>query len=161
VEAGGGGRLPAFWTVEVDKGRERDQSYALSSGEPDRPEKISRRSGLAVRAGETRFPGWAHRRLRRLADCFQNPFFARVAVNRLWQWHFGEGLQKTPSDFGILGGMPTNPALLDWLAAEFMSRGWSIKVVDRLIVTSAAYRQSSAIDEAKSKIDPQNRLFWA
>ena len=67
---------------------------------------------------------------------------------------------RTPNDFGTMGDKPDSHALLDWLAAEFMDRGWSVKAIDRLIVTSSAYRQSAAPDAAKAKIDPQNRLFW-
>jgi len=72
-----------------------------------------------------------------------NPLTARVMVNRIWQYHFGEGLVKTPSDFGANGARPTHPELLDWLAAEFIEHGWSIKHMHRLIVTSATYRQKS------------------
>ena len=81
-------------------------------------------------------------------------------VNRIWQFRMGEGLVRTPNDFGTMGDKPASHALLDWLAAEFMEQGWSIKAMDRLIVTSNAYRQSSAPDEAKSKIDPENRALW-
>lgn len=70
-----------------------------------------------------------------------NPLTARVWVNRLWQWHFGRGLVATAGDFGVKGARPTHPELLDWLAAEFMDHGWSTKHIQRLIVTSAAYRR--------------------
>ena len=89
-----------------------------------------------------------------------NPLTARVMANRIWQFRMGQGLVRTPNDFGTMGDKPDSHALLDWLAAEFTERGWSVKALDRLIVTSNAYRQSSASDPAKSKIDPQNRLFW-
>jgi hypothetical protein len=81
-------------------------------------------------------------------------------VNRIWQFRIGEGLVRTPNDFGTMGDKPESHALLDWLAAEFMARGWSVKAIDRLIVTSSVYRQASLPDEAKSKVDPQNRLLW-
>jgi hypothetical protein len=81
-------------------------------------------------------------------------------ANRIWQFRMGDGLVRTPNDFGTMGDKPESHALLDWLAAEFVDRGWSIKAIDRLIVTSSTYRQSSRPDEAKAKIDPQNRLFW-
>ena len=71
-----------------------------------------------------------------------------MAVNRLWQWHFGEGLQKTPSDFGKLGGVPVNPPLLDWLAAEFVKRKFSMKEMHRLMVTSETYKLASEVDPA-------------
>ena len=74
-----------------------------------------------------------------------NPWTARVIVNRLWQQHFGTGLVATPNDFGYSGARPTHPELLDWLAVEFTQRGWSIKDLHRLIVTSATYRQKSGI----------------
>jgi hypothetical protein len=94
----------------------------------------------------------------------ENPLFARVAVNRMWQWHFGEGLQKLPSDFGNLGGTPTNPALLDWLAAEFVKRGFSMKQMHRLLVTSDTYKRASAAEpdllKVNSKADPDNRCLW-
>ena len=77
-----------------------------------------------------------------------NPFTARVMVNRLWQQHFGMGIVDTPSDFGVNGGRPSHPELLDWLAGEFVARGWSVKAMHRLIVTSATYRQSSVISRS-------------
>ncbi len=77
-----------------------------------------------------------------------NPLTARVIVNRLWQHHFAEGLVSTPSDFGVNGARPTHPELLDWLAAELVSHGWSLKHIHRLIVTSATYRQRSVISES-------------
>ncbi|HKS37101.1 MAG TPA: DUF1549 and DUF1553 domain-containing protein, partial [Verrucomicrobiae bacterium] len=88
-----------------------------------------------------------------------NPLTARVLVNRIWQHHFGRGLVATPSDFGMRGARPTHPELLDWLAGEFVSQGWSIKAMHRLILRSAAYQQSSdALSEALER-DPENKLF--
>ncbi|MDF1814063.1 MAG: PSD1 and planctomycete cytochrome C domain-containing protein [Verrucomicrobiales bacterium] len=75
----------------------------------------------------------------------ENPLTARVIVNRIWQWHFGIGLVKTPNDFGNLGVPPTHPELLDWLAAEFIRSGWSVKDLHRKIILSATYRQSHQI----------------
>ena len=69
-----------------------------------------------------------------------NPLFARVMVNRIWQFHFGSGLVKTSSDFGTRAGLPSNPELLDWLATEFVAKGWSMKAMHKLIMTSAAYQ---------------------
>jgi cyclophilin family peptidyl-prolyl cis-trans isomerase/cytochrome c553 len=84
---------------------------------------------------------------------------ARVMVNRLWQHFFGEGLVRTPNDFGAQGDRPSHPEMLDWLAGELIANGWHLKPIYRLIVTSAAYRQASAVDPAKAKADPENRLF--
>src|SRR6185369_15252356 len=72
----------------------------------------------------------------------------------------GSGLVRTPNDFGRLGERPTNPKLLDWLATEFVSKNWSVKQIDRTIVLSSAYMQSAADDPIKSKIDPDNKLYW-
>jgi cyclophilin family peptidyl-prolyl cis-trans isomerase len=83
---------------------------------------------------------------------------ARVIVNRLWQHHFGEGLVRTPNDFGAQGDRPSHPELLDWLAGELIANGWHLKPIHRLMVTSAAYRQSAEVDAAKAKVDPENRL---
>lgn len=85
---------------------------------------------------------------------------ARVIVNRLWREHFGRGIVATVSDFGIRGEPPTHPDLLDYLAGELIRGGWKLKPIHRLIVTSAAYRQSSARDEAKARLDPDNMLVW-
>ena len=92
-----------------------------------------------------------------------NPLTARVFVNRLWQWHFGRGLAPNTSDFGQLGGPPSHPELLDWLAAEFIASGWSVKHVQRLIVTSAAYRRGVhpiSAGSAEAASDPHNAFFW-
>jgi hypothetical protein len=89
-----------------------------------------------------------------------NPLAARVAVNHVWARHFGEPLVPTVFDFGRNGQPPRHPALLDWLAAEFMDHGWSLKHLHRLIVTSASYREDSRPDAAAAAIDPDNRYFW-
>jgi len=97
-----------------------------------------------------------------LADAIaskSNPLTARVYVNRVWQDHFGQGIVRTPSDFGHQGEKPTDPELLDFLAAWFMEHNWSIKKLHRLIVTSATYRESSAASSALLMADPDNRLW--
>ncbi len=88
-----------------------------------------------------------------------NPLTARVAVNRMWQTFFGRGLVATSEDFGAQGERPSHPELLDWLALEFMSRGWSQKSMHKLIVESATYRQSSAARTELVERDPYNRLL--
>src|SRR5262249_56150432 len=83
-----------------------------------------------------------------------------VLVNRLWQHHFGQGLVSTPSDFGANGAEPSHPELLDWLAADFMEHGWQLKRLHRPMVTSATYRQASAVTAEGAKRDAGNRLLW-
>lgn len=89
-----------------------------------------------------------------------NPLTARVFVNRVWLHHFGTPLVATPSDFGLRSEPPTNPQLLDYLASRFMDDGWSVKKLQRLIMLSATYRQSSDDNLACEKIDPGNQLYW-
>ena len=90
-----------------------------------------------------------------------NPLTWRSIVNRVWQYHFGTGLVDTPNDFGKMGGLPSHPELLDWLAVSFRDCGGSFKTLHRLIVMSAAYRRSSQIDGAAAAAgDPENRLLW-
>jgi mono/diheme cytochrome c family protein len=88
-----------------------------------------------------------------------HPLTARVTVNRVWAHYFGVGLVETENDFGTRGTPPSHPELLDWLASEFVRRGWSLKALHRLIVTSATYRQSSQARADLEGIDPRNRLL--
>ncbi|HKB36131.1 MAG TPA: DUF1553 domain-containing protein, partial [Gemmataceae bacterium] len=90
----------------------------------------------------------------------KNPLTWRSIANRVWQYHFGRGLVDTPNDFGGNGSRPTHPELLDWLGCEIRDNGGSLKQLHRLIVTSAAYRQSSRHDEAMAKLDADNRYLW-
>ena len=89
-----------------------------------------------------------------------NPLTPRVIVNRIWQHHFGEGLVRTPSDFGVRGERPTHPELLDFLAAEFVASGWSVKQLQRRIMLSAAWQRSSELRPEAVQTDPENRLLW-
>lgn len=89
----------------------------------------------------------------------RHPLTARVAVNRYWQMYFGTGIVKTSEDFGSQGEPPVHPQLLDWLATEFMRTGWDVKAMQRLIVTSATYRQSSKTNAELIEKDPENRLL--
>jgi hypothetical protein len=88
-----------------------------------------------------------------------HPLTARVAVNRFWQMYFGYGIVKTVEDFGVQGELPMHPELLDWLATEFIRTGWDVKAMQRLIVTSAVYRQSSKVTPQLFEKDPENRLL--
>lgn len=90
----------------------------------------------------------------------EHPLTARVMVNRVWQHHFGIGLVATPSDFGRNGQRPTHPELLDWLAAEFIRSGWSVKHLHRIIMTSAAYQRASTVNDSALAKDPQDKLYW-
>ena len=91
----------------------------------------------------------------------ENPLTARVLVNRVWQYHFGHGLVRTPNDFGLMGSPPTHPELLDWLADWFMrDANWSLKKLHRLLTTSATYRLSKTANPAYAAVDPENRLLW-
>jgi hypothetical protein len=90
-----------------------------------------------------------------------NPLTARVIVNRVWQYHFGEGIVRTPSDFGVMGDRPTHPELLDWLADWFVhDANWSLKKLHRLIVRSNTYRMSKSVNTAYLNEDPENMLLW-
>ena len=139
------------------------QSYILRLGDPhNRLDPVDPAVPYVLRAGY-RLPATSLGRRSAFANWLaskDNPLTARVMANRIWQFRMGEGLVRTPNDFGTMGDKPDSHALLDWLAAEFMDRRWSVKAMDRLLVTSRTYRQSSAPDAAKESIDPQNRLFW-
>ena len=123
----------------------------LDRGSALKPRGAVRPGGIAALAGvspEFNLPEDAPGEARRLAlaqwiTSPQNPLFARAVVNRVWYWHFGRGLVATPSDLGKNGGHPSHPELLDWLAGWFRDQGWSLKKLHRLILTSAAWRQSS------------------
>ncbi|MDR3617934.1 MAG: PSD1 and planctomycete cytochrome C domain-containing protein [Paludisphaera borealis] len=94
-----------------------------------------------------------------LVDVRSNPLLPRVLVNRLWKQHFGEGIVKSTDDFGAMGQLPSHPALLDWLASEFVDRGWSLKALHRLMVGSSAYRMQSRSDAKADELDPNNVLL--
>jgi mono/diheme cytochrome c family protein len=124
------------------------------------PEDYWAAARRAVPAGQ----GTGQRRT--LAEWITDPehgagaLLARVIVNRVWQHHFGEGLVRTPSDFGVRGERPTHPELLEWLAHELVAGGWRLKPLHRLILNSSVYRQATTFDEARAAVDPGNRLWW-
>jgi hypothetical protein len=143
------------------------ETHVLLRGKPTRPGTVagpgvpvvlvSQQPAFLVANERT-----THRRLslaRWLADP-HNALTARVIVNRIWQFHFGEGLVRTPSDFGVMGDPPTHPELLDYLAGEFVRHGWSFKWLHRLILTSNTYRMSKEWNAAYGRADPENRLWW-
>ncbi len=143
-------------------------TYVLRRGEHNQPGRLVGPGVPSVLTdGKTPFvvePPFDGKTGRRLA--FANwlthpdhPLTSRVMVNRIWYHHFGSGLVATLENFGVQGERPSHPELLDWLALEFVSRGWSIKAMHRLIMHSHAYRQSSLISEDRQAADPQNRLL--
>ena len=140
----------------------------LKRGEFDKPIKEAVSGALsAIQALPARFEQ-AHTsdesaRRAALADWLadeKNPLTWRSIANRIWHYHFGRGLCDTPNDFGRMGGTPSHPELLDWLACELRDSGGSLKHLHRLIVTSAAYRQSSEQRDDAAKLDGDNRLLW-
>jgi hypothetical protein len=136
-------------------------TYVLKRGRYDQPDK-TRSVQPGVPACLPPLPAGALRNRLGLARWLvdpANPLTARVTVNRLWEQFFGIGLVKTAEDFGVQGELPSHPELLDWLATELIRSGWDLKSLQRLIVTSAAYRQSSRATPALLHRDPENRLL--
>ncbi|MCC2671083.1 MAG: Planctomycete cytochrome, partial [Armatimonadetes bacterium] len=122
------------------------------------------RTFLRIVAGEKQTPVPANRSGRlELAEWLtdpKHPLTSRVMVNRIWEHHFGEGIVRSPDNFGKLGERPTHPELLDYLASRFVEKGWSIKAMHRLILQSNAYQMSTTYDAKAALADPENRLFW-
>ncbi len=140
--------------------------HVLKRGNPETPEDVATPGAIQWATLPVSFGGQemsdGERRMA-LAGWItnpRNPLTRRVIVNRLWHYHFGQGIVNTPSDFGHGGDRPSHPELLDWLADELLARGWSIKAMHRLIVTSRTYRQSSQFDAKAAAVDAQNRLLW-
>lgn len=160
-------REPRRAMVATDSGSSPPATHVLYQGDADSPRELVAPGFPALldpnpAAVESPRADTSGRRLA-LANWIaspENPWTARVLVNRVWQQHFGVGLVATPNDFGYSGSTPTHPDLLDWLAVEFVRRGWSIKQLQRLIVTSAAYQQASGETSAGQAADPDNRLLW-
>src|SRR5262249_35993140 len=153
-----------------------NETHFLNRGDPNQKIAVARQGFLQVlikpgeRENHWEAPppkGWRTSYRRRAfgewltdVDRGAGRLLARVIVNRLWQHHLGRGLVSTPSDFGTRGDRPSHPELLDWLATKLIQGGWKLKPIHKLIMSSAAYRQSSQLDEAKKKLDPENRLVW-
>jgi hypothetical protein len=152
----------------TDIGREAPKVHTLAVGVYDAPmEEVQPGFLSALTSASPRIHAPADRpttgRRSALAEWIasaENPLTARVMVNRLFQGHFGRGIVPTASDFGKSGELPTHPELLDWLASEFIRSGWSMKHMHRLLMTSSAYRQSSALNPQSLAKDPQETLFW-
>jgi mono/diheme cytochrome c family protein len=156
-------KIQAVW----DRG-EPTPTYIYRRGDPTLPGKLVGPGVPSVLTdGHTPldvkppYPGTTGRRLAfaKWVTKPDQPLTARVMVNRIWKHHFGTGIVASLGNFGRTGTPPTHPELLDWLAREFVQRGWSIKAMHRLMVTSATYRQSSIVDPAREKLDPANALL--
>ena len=161
------GELPIGIGI-ADAGREAPRTFVLSGGAYDAtgeevrpgfptlfdpgPARIVAPEGMESTGRRTALANW-------IADP-DNPLTARVMVNRIWHYHFGQGVVDTPSNLGLSGELPSHPQLLDWLATEFIRNNWSIKHLHRLILNSNTYRQASLYREAAAKIDPENKLLW-
>jgi hypothetical protein len=152
-------QLPSTLVMQDRPGFERP-SYELRERGAfmSRGERMYARTPLALPPMKDSLPANRLGLARWLVDR-DNPLVARVQVNRLWEQLFGRGLVETSEDFGTQGQPPSHPELLDWLAVELMDRGWSQKTLLRTMVTSATYRQSSAVSAALAERDPYNRLF--
>ena len=153
----------------TEDGSEALPSYFLHRGSPANKGSLMSPGVLTVASlSDPDFPpapeqassSWRRRAFADWVASPDNPLPARVLVNRLWQHHFGEGIVRTPSNFGATGQAPTHPELLDWLAVEFVDKGWSLKAMHRLMMNSAAYRMASTDIGKNQKVDPENRLVW-
>ncbi len=157
---------PPYTPGVMDSGREAPRTFIALRGNPTAyGDEVSPGFLSALGGGDVPEPplhAETTGRRKALAEWMaspDNPLFARVMVNRLWQGHFGAGLVRTPSDFGIRAGNPENRDLLDWLAVEFASRKWSMKSMHKLIMMSAAYQRSADPTASAKEKDPANNLF--
>jgi hypothetical protein len=155
------GSDPQFTFILYKAGEARDVPV-LKAGNVAAPgESVPRHFPAVLAKGDPNFQNGSGR-LELAEKIFSDaaPLAARVIVNRVWSWHFGKPLVRTPSDFGVQGEKPTHPELLDDLAARFIQHGWSMKWLHREIVTSAAYRQASNPREGGLQADAGNSLLW-
>jgi hypothetical protein len=157
--------LPSYWTAEEDPTLLKQKSYVLTTGDPKRPEMDQPvEPGFPFQPKDVDFTDGRREGFVEWLTAPANPLFARVAVNRIWGWHFGEGLQRVTSDFGLLGGKPSNPKLLDYLAAEFVAHHYDMKWLHRLIVTSDTYQLSSKPEPSRLtknlSIDARDTYLW-
>ena len=150
----------------IDIGREAPRTYIAPRGNWQNPgEEVQPGFVTCLGGGDVPEPpqhATTTFRRKALAEWIaraDHPTFGRVMVNRIWQFHFGQGLVRTPSDFGTRAGSPSHPELLDWLAAEFAARGWSMKQMHRLILTSQAYQRSANASPEAIARDPNNYLL--
>jgi hypothetical protein len=159
---------PPMAQTVVDNGMESPKTFVLAGGGWDAPKeevqpgflsildpgnpKIAAQPQLNSTGRRSVLANW-------LADA-KNPLTPRVMANRIWAYHFGEGIIGTPSDLGVMGDRPTNPQLLDYLSATFVENDWSVKKMHRMIMLSSTYQQSSAYQSAAAKADPENKLIW-
>jgi hypothetical protein len=135
----------------------------LLRGSPDSPGEEAPRRFLAILSPGERKPFTKGSGRLELAEAIadpNNPLTARVMVNRIWQRHFGQGIVRTPSNFGQLGDRPSHPQLLDYLAARFVEDKWSMKALHREIMLSNVYAASAENSAANEAADPENRLVW-
>jgi hypothetical protein len=146
----------------VTDGKIVDLRVMLRGSHLDQGDHVPRRFPRALSPQTTKMgPGNSGRlELARWLTSADNPLTSRVFVNRIWQWHFGRGLVETPDNFGSLSGPPTHPRLLDWLADEFRSGGWSTKRLHRLLLCSATYRRGNGYEPRSAKVDVENELLW-
>jgi mono/diheme cytochrome c family protein len=140
-------------------------THILRRGDPMQPEAEVTPSAIAALRPTLVLPPNAAERDRRIGLArwigdSANPLPARVMVNRVWHYHFGQGIVATPSDFGYKGGALSHPDLLDWLARRYVEEGWRLKPLHRLILLSATYRRSGRLNAAAQAVDNQNRLVW-
>ena len=145
----------------VAEGEPVEQRVFLRGNHESRGDVTPKRLPIAL-AGENQPPVTSGSGRRELAAWLadpRNPLTARVMVNRIWQGHFGEGIVRTPSNFGLTGEPPSHPELLDWLAAEFLARGWSVKAMHRIIMASSAYQMSSEASAEQREKDAGDRLL--
>jgi hypothetical protein len=150
-------RLPQKVAYAVSESDSAQNAKILLRGDPENLGAEVPRKNLDLFGGETVEHGSGRKELASWLCRAEHPLTARVMVNRIWQGHFGRGIVGTPNDFGTRGQLPTHPELLDWLASEFVARGWSMKSMHRLLVTSAAYQQQCDATETAYTM-PRRRL---
>jgi Protein of unknown function (DUF1553)/Protein of unknown function (DUF1549) len=158
--------LPTISSVANDAAK-RSVIHVLERGQSDKPKEIvgPRTLGVLLTSSASELPSDVESPKTLLARWLidpNHPLTARVFVNRLWHYQFGQGIVATPNDFGVNGAAPSHPQLLDYLANELIAGDWSTKRIQRLIVTSSTYRQSSNVEfgVSSAELDPDNRLLW-
>ena len=152
-----------YETAHVLQEAGKNNMHVALRGDLRKKGELVPRRFIQILAGESPSPyteGSGRRELAQSVTAPDNPLTARVIVNRVWQWHFGKALVRTPSNFGVLGEKPTHPQLLDWLAHDFVEHGWSLKRLHRQIMLSSTWQMSSRFNKEKFTVDGDNNFLW-